>query len=142
MPSYQLLATRFEAADQRTQSVLTFSATIALGIPALAKAVRPELSLESPWLWAAVAVFALIAGLGVLSRACGTLRLIGPDLLYKNWLHRKDWDFKKDMVYFAGEDFKDNVETIRYKGNCAAVMGALFIAMTGLLFGWLVAGGR
>jgi hypothetical protein len=142
LPSYQLLVARFEAADNRIQSVLTFAATVALGIPVFGKAVRPALSLESRWLWAALAIFAGIAIIGVAGRARGSLRLVNPGLLYEKWLDRSEWVFRKDMVFFAGQDFAANSDAIRRKGNCALVMASLFIVMAFMFLGWLTTGAR
>jgi hypothetical protein len=142
LPSYQLLMARFEAADGRIQSMLTFAATITLGIPVFGKSINPGLSLASPWLWLAVVTFGCIAVIGVVGRAQGSLRLVDPGVLYEKWLHRSEWTFRKDMIHFAGQDFKDNADAIRHKGNCAVAMAALFIVMVFLFMGWLTTGAR
>lgn len=42
LPSYQMLASRFEAADTRLTVIMNLAATLTLGAPLLAKSIRPK----------------------------------------------------------------------------------------------------
>ena len=53
LPSYQLLATRFEAADTRISALLTLTSTLTIAVPIFAKNVQPGISFASPtFCWA------------------------------------------------------------------------------------------
>jgi hypothetical protein len=122
LPSYQFVLSRFEAADTRLMALLTLAATMTLGAPVFAKAVRPDISFASPFLWLGVALFAVGAVFGLVGRIVGTIILPDPMVMYEKSLRRSDHSFKMSQIFYAGENFSANVETIREKGNAATVM--------------------
>lgn len=139
LPSYQLLTARFEAADNRIQSLLTFAASFTVAVPILAKAVNDRVSFRSLWFLGALAVFLLMVVLSIVGRVCGSLRLINPGIFEDDpaWLAHDDWHFKRAMVIWAGKDFKDNKYQVWRKGQIALVMAGLFVLMIGLLVAWI-----
>lgn len=122
IPSYQFLVNRFEAADNRLTHSITLASSVLFGIPILARAIRPDISLQSPWLIASLAFAVVAALLGIIGRQRGRLRLTSPATLYDTWLHKSDWLFKKDMVYFAGQSFGHNARAIETKGRITAIV--------------------
>lgn len=139
LPSYQLLTSRFEAADSRIQSIQTFAATLILGAPLLANAIKKSVPLLSPWFLGAIGLFLVIVALGLGGRLRGTLKLPDPARLYERSLHLSEWEFKRDAVYFAGEHFQWNAEAIRVKGNYTTAMTAAFLLMIGATLIWIIA---
>lgn len=84
LPSYQWMLARYEAADSRIQTLLTFVTTITFAVPTLCRALRPELSLESPWFIKAVIMAVIAVTVGLVARLRGGLVLIAPMTLYGN----------------------------------------------------------
>jgi hypothetical protein len=122
IPSYQFLVTRFEAADTRLTALLTFISTLTLGVPVLAKSVRPDISFTSPIFIFGMAIFVLAAVLGVIGRISGGLMLPDPSIIYEKFLADSEWEFRKDQLYFAGENFYTNWDAIRKKSNMSVAL--------------------
>jgi hypothetical protein len=119
MPSYQLLAGRFEAADARLTALLTLTSTLTLAVPVFAKNVQSNTSFASPFFVCGMLAFMLGAIVGIFGRVTGSLVLPNPMVIYEKSLHRSEWEFKKNQIYFAGENFTANAQAIRKKGNVA-----------------------
>jgi hypothetical protein len=68
VPSYQMVMSRFEAADNRLTALITFASSITLGGPLFAKAVRPGIEFSSPVFWIAMACASLGVVCGVIGR--------------------------------------------------------------------------
>ena len=117
MPSYQLLASRFEAADTRLTALLTLTSTLTLAVPIVAKSLQPNISFASPLFLFGMVIFLVGAITGIFGRVMGSLVLPDPGVIYQKSLGDSEWEFKKDQIYFAGENFKANAQTIRNKGN-------------------------
>ena len=128
VPSYQLMASRFEAADTRLTALLTSVTAFTLGGPAFAKAVRSDISFESPILWIALAFGALAFGCGVAGRVRGRITLPNPRVHFDTALRDSPWLFKKNAIFFAGKHFDANAAAIEAKGKWAiALSSALFL---------------
>ena len=135
--SYQIMVSRIDAADNRLQSLLTFSATIAVGVPAVAKSIRPGLNTDSPLVLGALAVFLIIAALGILGRIQGKVRVLDPGVFYEKWLHHDEWTFRKNMVYFSAQHFSLNGITLAKKARYSDWMACAFAVMVILLAAWM-----
>jgi hypothetical protein len=66
--------------------------------------------------------------IGVIGRSWGGITLVHPQVLYEKWLHRQEWEFRKDMVYFAAEHFEQNFNLVNRKGRLVTIM-TLFFAL-------------
>ena len=137
LPSYSLLVSRFEAADTRLTTLLTFAATITLGTPILGRSIHPAIPFASGWFIAAMCLFMLSVTVGLIARVCGTLTLPNPAVIYRESLHETEWSFRKNAVYFAGQHFNSNAEAVRTKGNLAVVAAALMIVEIVSLLLWV-----
>jgi hypothetical protein len=137
LPSYQFVLSRFEAADTRLTALLTLAATMTLGAPVFAKAVRPDISFASPFLWVGVALFAFGAVVGLVGRTGVTLILPDPLVIYEKSLRRSEHSFKMSQISYAGENFRVNVETIRDKGNAATALTITLILEVLAFILWL-----
>src|SRR5437867_1681270 len=115
LPSYQLLASRFEAADARVTTFLTIAATLTLGAPLFAKSVRPDLTLNSPIFWLSILIFVSGMIVGIIGRTKGSLMLPDPMVIHQKSLHRSECSFKMNQLFYAGEHFEFNREQIRVK---------------------------
>ena len=137
MPSYQLLTTRFEAADTWITSLLTVTLSLTLGAPVFAKAIRPGLSLDSAPFMAAAALAVACVIAGLVGRIKGNIVLPDPMVMYERSLTRSDQSFKLAQIYYAGENFDRNARAIAIKGNVAIAMTVAICWETLFLIVWL-----
>ena len=99
--------------DGRLQTIMAFAA--ATTAPGSQRCVRQGLSFHSKLLYLAIACFVVELIVGTYARLCGSVRLLNPATLYEKWLEWPPWEFKKNFIYWAGEDFKDNVALVKKK---------------------------
>ena len=135
-PSYEIMLKRFETVEGRIRGLATLTATLTFAAPAFIKAVRPEVSLTSPWFVLAIVVALAVAAIGVVATLFWTVRLYTPRLLYEQCLEWAEWEFQKNMLYWAGDAFEQNGKSLRRKGGLSDVMAVLFLAEVSLLIVW------
>lgn len=138
IPSYQLLVTRFEAADTRLTALLTLGSTLTVTVPIFAKNVQSDISFASPFFLLGMALFLLGAVIGIVGRVTGSLALPDPMVIYRKSLHHSEWEFKKNAIYFAGQHFDYSVQAIRYKGNVALCVTVALLLEVVLFVVWVV----
>jgi hypothetical protein len=128
VPSYQIMAGRFEAADTRLNSLTTTLLTMTTAVPVFAKAINPAVTFAS----GSFALGLIAAGvgltLGVWGRNTGKLTVVDPMVLYRKSLWRTDPGFKKNAIGFAGQHFDDNAKAVERKGNVATAMVIAMVA--------------
>jgi hypothetical protein len=132
--SYGQSQKRFEAWDDRLQTLTALIVGISLAFPAV---MNPEKrNFASWWFKVAFGVFLLVIGLGIYGRLAGKLKLVDPQRLYQKFLHLGDWEFKKTFIYFAGENYSANLDQISRKHHIAVAMSFLFFLEVALLVAW------
>jgi hypothetical protein len=137
LPSYQWAVTRLEAIDSRIQALVTACITVTLAIPAIRGAVHPAADFHSWWFVSAVIAAALTLVAGMVARSWGALSVLAPDLLYDKWLAYREWEFKKNALYWAGRHFLDNLSVINRKARVVTVMTVLLLTEAACLLVWL-----
>lgn len=131
------MLTRIEAADSRLQSLVTFVLTVTAGVPTVSRALRPDVSLDSAWLIAAVGLAAVILVIGVIVRSYGAIRLADPGKVYDKWLDLPKWEFQKRALHFAGQHFEANRKLVNVKSYVVTGLTVLFACELGLFLIWL-----
>jgi hypothetical protein len=118
----------------------TFIVTATFGITAVLTATseKGELQFVSLPFVAAMALAVLAIILGVIGRSSGGIILTNPGNLHEKFLHRGEWTFKKDMIYFAGEHFKKNKDVVEQKHTLTTAMTWLFLGEMALLLFWVI----
>jgi len=137
IPSYQWVLTRFEAVDSRIQTLQAFIATTTLGVPAIATTMFKTIKFTSCWFLGAIGLAGVAIIIGLIGRSWGRITLANPRVLYEQWLHKPVWEFKKDMLYFAGQHFEKSSDFVNTKSRLVTVMSVLFFLETLLLFVWI-----
>jgi hypothetical protein len=140
MPSQQVLTTRAEAASTRVQALMTFGATITLGMPVLAKNLNEFIVFWSAPFIGAIALFVVFMVAGIFARDFGDLWLISPAKFYKTSLHLSPWEFKRDMAYFAGRCFENNLRLIDRRASLSRVMSAVLLVEVLCFLIWIARG--
>ena len=136
--SYALAERRRDAVHQRIDTLLSFVTTVTVAALVVVVSVFENPDLRSPLLWAAGAVYASLVLAGLTAKSWGSLRQVSPKLLHEQWLYLDEAEFRRRMIYWAGEhaDEARNV-TIR-KATVATGMAVLFVAEGALFLAWLV----
>lgn len=133
--SYDSVVKRIDVMDGRIQTLLAFAATTTAVVPTVAKSIG--LSFASRWLYLALITFTLQLLVGLVGRSVGQIRLLEPELFYQRWLHKDSWRFKKDLIYFAGLDFKKNAALLKTRWWFTVLISILFVIEALLLVGWV-----
>jgi len=134
LASYELAQKRLDVIDSRLQTIIALGVTLSLPVPALL--ASRGASFRSAWFIAAVCVFVCAILVGTLARLIGNILLLHPSDLYANWLRFQEWEFKKNLLFFAGEHFEKNRKLARNRGFCTTLAFLLFICEGILLAVW------
>lgn len=140
IPTYGLTSERLSVVEGRLQSVLGYAATVTLAVPVLASALIKEPNFGSPWFIAGVLMFFVIAAVGIPFLNIGDLRVISPHLLYDKYLHYSEWEFKKNILYFTGQNFDKNAGLVNGKGRVVTLLSVFLLFEILLLVVWIARG--
>jgi hypothetical protein len=134
--SYDMAAKRFDAMDTKLNTVITFAVTVTLAVPAIASA--KGIGFRSVWF--VIAVCAFLAGVAVVTygRVAAELILLNPKTLYEHYLDSDELEFKRDMIYWAGENFVHNTNVINRNARLAALASILFALEAVAVGAWVV----
>lgn len=131
LATYETAQKRLDVIDTRIQTLLGIGVTISLPIPVLVRA-----GFQSKWFYAAVVCFVTALIVGSVARLRGHIMLPHPTELYDKWLHYSDWEFKKNLIYFAGQHYEANRLLAEQRGRLAAITAVLFLVELVLLAVW------
>jgi len=134
--SYDVAVKRIEWIDGRLQALLTFAATVGGAVLSVV-ASRGLLHFRSVWFYLAMISFTLATIIGFYARFTGTIRVLDPTLFYENWLHFSPWEFKKNLIFFAGEDFDWNIKLSKRNWDLSVVVLILFFLEVAFLVLWV-----
>lgn len=135
LPSYQWALQRWEALDSRLHTLLAFATGLTVAGPTLAAVVNETVILTRPF-WLALAVFGVLAFVGLFTRTLGTLVIIDPKILAAEWTGLSGQDFKLHMLDVAGEHAAYNQRRVNLKGHLVTAMTVLFLIEAALLTWW------
>ncbi|MCY3602374.1 MAG: hypothetical protein OXH12_04765 [Chloroflexi bacterium] len=136
--SFALAERRRDAVHQRIDVLLSFVTTVTVAAPVIVASVFQRPDFNSPLLLAAGGVYTLLV-LGALgARLVGSLRQVSPKLLYERWLHLEEPEFKRRMIYWAGEYADEARKLTNLKALAATVMAVLFVVEGALFLAWIV----
>jgi hypothetical protein len=134
--SYDWLLNRLDAVNSRIEFLLTFVASITVAAPVFVKVVFNDITFGALF-YAAIGVFSFSAIVGIAGRMYSGLKLISPEKVYNKWLMWSEWEFKKNALYWAGQDFNHNASLVNRKANFAIAMSLLLIVGVLLLVLWV-----
>lgn len=135
--SYALAERRRDAVHQRIDVLLSFVTTVTVAAPVIAVSVFESPRFNSPLLIAAGAVYLGLVLLALVARPLGSLRQISPKLLYEGWLQFEEPDFKRQIIYWAGQHADEARRRTWLLAQLANAMVGLFVAEGTLFLVWL-----
>jgi hypothetical protein len=123
--AYETAAKRLDSVDGRLQTILAFTVTVSVAATSIAGG--RGVNFNSGWFYAAIVFFVISISIGVWARLTGNIYILKPSHLYQEWLSNPTWEFKKDMIYFAGNDFDANMKLVHLKWQCSVAITFLFV---------------
>lgn len=114
-PSYDWMLIRFEAVNNKIQNLLTFAVSITAALPLFTKAIFDEVNFCSGWFYSIIVFFAFLVIIGVIGMRIGVITLVHPEKLFNECLNLSNWEFRKTMIFWAGEHFNANNKIIDKK---------------------------
>lgn len=124
--SYDVMISRFESANARIQSLLTWAIGITAIIPLFNKVVGETDSLKSVWFALVLGAFVAVVIVGIIAQRMGGVALADPKMMYEKQLHYSHWEFKKNQIFWAGRQFHLNKTVIEKKNYYIDIMTILF----------------
>ena len=135
--SYENIIKRIDALETRTQTMMAFAATLTVAIPAMT--AGRGLKFTSGWFITALILFAIANAIGTISRLKGDLKLLSPKVLFDDYLACSDWEFKKETIYWAGENFSHNNNLLLERHRLVVWMNVIFSLEAAVLSVWAAA---
>lgn len=138
LPAYETVHRRLDAVNGHIQTLQAFAATITVAASILASSIAKHVDFDSGWFLAAMVAFIGIVVGGAFVREWGSLQVISLTRLYDEWLHYTPWEFKKNMIYWAGQADESNRGMVNKKGMATLLITAAFALEVALLVGWVL----
>ena len=136
--SYDIALRRLDVMDGRLQTLMAFIVAVSAAVPSIA--VSRGIHFRSYWFYGALISFILAIAIGTYARLSGKIKVLKPEKAFNHWLHKPDWEFKKDFIAYAADDFQANIDSVEFKWQCSVAITVLFSFQTVFLAGWVVAG--
>lgn len=123
--SYEVATKRLDVMDGRLQTITAIMVTVSVAFVGFlgARGVR----FDNVWFFVSVVLFLLGVVLGMAGRLIGNVRLLDPETLYDGWLHVQEFEFKKDMIYAAGQAFSQNMRLVGFRWRVSVILTVLFV---------------
>ena len=134
--AYDSVVTRLNAVEGRIQAVMVFSASFFFTAPLLVAASEAEISLTSPFFYAAGLLALLNLAVGTATRALGTILYQGLNEVRDHWLVLTEDEFKLEAVRWAAIHYESNLRIVNRKGLIGIEMTAVFVLEAILLIYW------
>ena len=122
--SYDVALRRLDNIDSRLQTILAFIVTVSAAVPSVA--ANRGIHFKSWWFYAALAVFGVSIVLGTWARLARAPKVLNPRKALTGWLQKPEWEFKKDFISFAADDFDFNRNLVNVKWVCTVIVTLLF----------------
>jgi len=129
---------RIEAATDRLQNLLTYSATLTFTAPVVAKAINDQADYESLFFIGALAIFLVITLAGLWLRNGVAVDLLSANKLYDDLSGQGEWEFKKNLLSYAGDSQDKNLKRINTLAKRTGYLSVLFAVEVVLLAVWIV----
>lgn len=138
LKTYDWAMQRSDSIDGTIDKLLAWISSITLGVIAIMATKIQFVSFHSNYFYMAIACFVFTILAGTYTKIRGSLSLITPENLYHKYLSYEQWEFKKNIIFWAGEDFKHNQGLVNWKGRVSIFMIIAFLLETIAIGEWLI----
>jgi hypothetical protein len=139
--AYDWAIRRLDVLDNRLQSMLQFAVGLTTAIIAFITTSQRHVEFRSVWFISAIVAFAAGLFIGVYARGLGSVIVVDPRVLFQQWLHKSEWEFRKDFIYFAAKHLQANRAIIKRKSNLTNIVTTCFMIEAVALAVWVMRGG-
>jgi len=136
--SYDVALRRLDVMDGRLQTLMAFIVAVSAAVPSVA--ANRGIHFRSYWFYAALTSFVIAVAIGTYASLTGKIKVLKPENAFNHWLHKPDWEFKKDFIAYAADDFQANINSVEFKWRCSVFITMLFFVQAVFLSLWVVAG--
>lgn len=137
LKSYDWYINRSNAIDGGIDKLLGWISSVTLALIAFI-ATNYTMNFSSKWFFRSMIFFvgAIISGLA--TKIFGSLKLLHPKILYKEFYSLSEFQFKTDVLIRAGEATDNNQFLVNWKGWMSILMILCFIAEIYSLLRWII----
>ncbi len=135
LPSYAWATGRFQVADGRLQAIGALISATVLGAVAFI-GLNDGVSFQSIWLYLVLAILVGSIALSVVAQTRWGPRLVHPGELYENHATDDRWEFRRAMVYYAGQHLTENARRIDLKTRATTTLLGVYMVEVILLSLW------
>jgi hypothetical protein len=139
--SYDWVYRRSEVMDDKIEKLIAWATGLNLALVAyLGNLIKNNVTINfcSAWFYSAITLFTIGTAFGMIAKLHGSLKTIVPSMFIKNWLHKSEWEFKKDALYRASEDNEYNRQYVNNKGKIATFAAFAFFFEAISLIIWFI----
>lgn len=126
-PSYGWSLQRIDEANGRIQALLSVAATITLGFPVVSAAILEEPEVGHWLFMLGLALFVVLFLVGIAGKTNRKVLLIDLERLHDKWLSDSPEEFKRHLLYFAGQHVRHNTNLVDRKHLAETWMACLFL---------------
>jgi hypothetical protein len=133
--SYEALTKRLDSLDGKLQTTLNMFVTMCLAFVSLAGA--RGVKFNSGWFLAIAIIFAVSITVGLTGRLVGKIDTIHPLKLFNDYLGNSPWEFKKDMIWAAGQSFTKNSMLLERRWRYCVALTVFLVVQAVVMTAWV-----
>lgn len=137
LKSYDWSFQRSDTVDNRISRFLTWATTITAGIIAIYFSYNKYSAKYNYFFYIGIGLYALIVIAAAVTEWITRVDILSPEKLYNDHLHQTEYEFKLDIIAYAGDAFKKNLRRTEIKGYILTAIIITFIIELLLLTLWL-----
>lgn len=136
--AYEVALKRLDTMDGRLQTIVAFAVSVFGGFVSFASGSK--IPFGACWFVIATLACVIATGLGVYGRLSGDVKMLKPSNLFAEWLSNEKWEFQKDVIYYAGKAFDENMNLVTKKWRISVYVTILFAIEVAGLTVWVLVG--
>ncbi len=110
--SYDWVIKRLELMDDRIDKLIALMTGISLALISYNKT-----DFQNCFFYYLISAYIVATIAGLKGKHSGQVKIVSPTKLFSQWLHFSQWEFKKNAIYKAGEDYDSMSKTLASKNR-------------------------
>lgn len=138
MGSYRTTFQRFDIIKNGIDRTLTWMLSFNLGLIVILADKSEKVQFHSWWFYSAILLFFIAFIMGMSAKVKKLKAIRSPKVIFEKWLKKTEWQFKKDSIFFAGQNYDTNKRINDYNGIISDCIIGLFMLEIILLALWII----
>ena len=138
LKSYETTMKRSDVADDGIDKLRTLITTINLAFLAWIISTAKVGAMFNAWFILSLYIYFSTIVISIIAKSANGIILVDPKIIYNKYLHFSKWEFKKNIIYWAGEHYKINGEMVANKAKYIVCIFSLFLLEVVTMGYWLV----